>query len=310
MKKASLLFFSLLLFAGISCKDRKTWHNSTLFYFDTVCEVTLYCSSPQFYTAQEKIHQILSQIEILFSPENKDLSSPLVFNLFEKAASVFYGSDGAFDITVGPLLDLWGFRSGPYSVPNGPSLLTALESVGMEKIKTKEKQIILPPNMALDWGGIAKGYGVDVAAMVMIEMGIQKGFINAGGDLYCWGTNPDHKPWQIGIKHPREESFLGILSLSDIGAATAGDYQRFFLKDGIRYHHIFDPKTGCPAYGKQSVTAIGPEASICDALSTALFVSSDPAAILERYPTYGAIIVNKEGEISRLGKLYPFYQRK
>jgi thiamine biosynthesis lipoprotein len=160
--------------------------------------------------------------------------------------------------------------------------------------------------MGLDWGGIAKGLAVDRAAQAIQALGIARGFINAGGNLFCWGKNPDGGPWKIGVKHPRRDGFLGVLSISDVGAATSGDYQRYFESEGVRYHHIFDPKTGYSARGKQSVTVIGPEAVICDALSTALFVSPDPERILKKYPDYGAIIVDAEGNVSIAGKKYTF----
>ena len=138
-----------------------------------------------------------------------------------------------------------------------------------------------------------------------MESGITKGFINAGGDLYCWGENPARTSWKIGIKHPRDAGFVGVLEIQDMGAATAGDYQRFFIKDEIRYHHIFNPKTGYPAQGKQSVTVIGPETLLCDALSTALFVTLYPEELLRKYPEYGAVIVDSDGSLSILGKEFP-----
>jgi thiamine biosynthesis lipoprotein len=172
----------------------------------------------------------------------------------------------------------------------------------MDKIQIKNNKIVLPEQMKLDWGGIAKGYGVDLASQALIDMNIQKGFINAGGDIFCWGQNPDNNDWKIGIEHPRKSGFLGILSLTEMGAATSGDYQRFFIENGVRYHHIFDPSTGYPAKGRQSVTVIGPEVLFCDALSTALFVSKEPENILRNYPDYGAVIVNDDGDILFLGK--------
>jgi len=147
---------------------------------------------------------------------------------------------------------------------------------------------------------------IDLAAQSLQAMGIARGFINAGGDLFCWGENPSQAPWKIGIKHPRQEGFFGILELMDAAAATAGDYQRFFIEGGRRYHHIFDPRTGYPASGKQSVTVIGPETLLCDALSTALFVSADPERILSSYPQYGAVIMDDAGKISMFGKGFPF----
>ena len=109
----------------------------------------------------------------------------------------------------------------------------------------------------------------------------------------------------MGIIHPREQGILRILDISDTAAATTGDYQRFFMEGGERYHHVFDPRSGYPAQGKQSVTVIGPEALLCDALSTALFVLEAPDPILRLYPEYGAVIVDSKGKISSAGKQFP-----
>jgi len=173
----------------------------------------------------------------------------------------------------------------------------------MDKIRLEANKIVLQPGMKLDWGGIAKGWAVDRAVRALRDMGISRGFINAGGDLFCWGANLDNKDWRVGIQHPRQKGYLGILSISNLGAATSGDYQRCFEREGIRYHHIFDPTSGNPARRRQSVTVIGPATMLCDALSTALFVSPEPEAILKRYPEYGAIIVNSRGEVATMGKL-------
>jgi thiamine biosynthesis lipoprotein len=174
----------------------------------------------------------------------------------------------------------------------------------MEKVTVDGGSLHLVAGMALDWGGIAKGYGVDLAAKALLDRGVKNGFINAGGDLYCWGTNPEGRPWRIGIKSPRGEGFFGVLNISGVGAATSGDYQRYFEESGVRYHHIFDPKTGYPARGKQSVTVVGPEATVCDALSTAVFVCPKPEEILTKFPDYGAIIVDENGKFCLVGKTY------
>lgn len=293
------------------CRAGKTWHKATFLYFDTVCEVNLFCSPPDFASARTEINRIFSEIEKEFSPGAAPTFSLHTRTLFQKAWAVWENSQGCFDITVAPLADLWGFRAHKPEVPPLESIQEVMSQIGMEKIKlpppaTQEEDFRIPDKMGLDWGGIAKGYGIDLTAHALINKGFQRGFINAGGDLYCWGSNPDHKAWQIGIKHPRQEGFLGVLSLSDTGVATTGDYQRYFVENGIRYHHIFDPKTGFPARGKQSITVIGPETCLCDALATALFVSKTPEEILKLYPSYGAILVNEEGEIYFLGKSFPF----
>ena len=289
-----------------ACQGKPDWHKSTFMVFDTVCEVNLLCSSNTFAEAQEEIRRIFSKIDTHFAPQAKDYASPWVQDLFNKALAVYNFSQGSFDITVAPLSVLWGFQSKTYTVPSPEAIQALLPHIGMEKIKIQPEGLSIPPGMTLDWGGIAKGFGIDQAAHALLDMGIRQGFINAGGDLYCWGTNPKKNLWQIGVKHPRREGFLGVFALSNLGAATTGDYQRFFLHAGERYHHVFDPKSGYPARGKQSVTVVGPETSICDALSTALFVSKNPEAILENYPEYGAVIVTSQGEILNLGKFYAF----
>jgi len=298
-----LPFFLSLLSA---CVPAEKWHTSTVVYFDTVCEIKIFTSSAQFQSAKEEVHRVFSEIETLFSPGSEDYASPQVIRLFQRAIAVHHNSAGDFDISVSPLTELWGFTDRSYRIPGAEEIQCILKQVGMKRIKQEGDRLTLPPGMKLDWGGIAKGYGIDRAVKSLKTMGIARGFINAGGDLFCWGTNPDNQPWQIGIKHPRIEGFAGVLSLTDIGTATTGDYQRYFTRDGIRYHHIFNPHTGFPSAGKQSVTVIGPETTICDALATALFVSSHPETILTHYTDYGAIIIEAGGRLDQLGKKYSF----
>ncbi len=300
------LFVLFGSFLSTHCGVPEKWHTASFFFFDTLCEVNLYASQSQFLSAQEDIHRIFTDIDCYFSPAAADYSSPAVLSLFRKAFLLYQSSEGAFDITIAPLSRLWGFLDGDHRVPESSLIKATLGLIGMDKICDQKTFLDLPEEMSLDWGGIAKGYGIDLAARTLKESGITKGFINAGGDLYCWGENPTQASWKIGIKHPRKEGFVGVLEIHDLGAATAGDYQRFFILDGIRYHHIFNPKTGYPAQGKQSVTIVGPETLLCDALSTALFVSLTPEIILKNYPDYGAVIVASDGTLSFLGKEYPF----
>lgn len=248
---------------------------------------------------------IFGDVETLFAPGSGETTSPLVLRLFSKARSVHDISGGAFDITVAPLMDAWGMYSGQR--PRRPSreeLLSALALVGQDRIVQRPDGLQLSGTMRLDWGGIAKGFGVDLAAEAVMAGGVENGFINAGGDLFCWGSNSEGRPWRIGIKHPRRQGFLAVLSISNLGAATSGDYQRYYEVDGVRYHHLLDPKTGFPARGKQSVTVIGPETAICDALSTALFVSERPEEILKSFPEYGAVLVFDSGRITLAGKKF------
>jgi thiamine biosynthesis lipoprotein len=288
-----------------ACQTSDQWHEYTLLFFDTVCDIQVFCPAARVEETQQEIRRVFADIEAHFSPGRRDLSSAPVLALYKTAQRLHADSGGYFDISVCPLTRLWGFSTKSYRLPTPEEITAALLFVRQDAILEEPGSLVLEPGMCLDWGGLAKGWGVDLASSALRALGISRGFINAGGDLYCWGKNPSASTWRVGIKHPRRQGYLGILSVSDAGVATSGDYQRYFEKDGIRYHHIFDPRTGYPARGKQSVTVVGPETVLCDGLSTALFCSPTPEEILKRYPDYSAIMVDDSGHLRILGKSCP-----
>ncbi|MBN1273714.1 MAG: FAD:protein FMN transferase [Candidatus Aminicenantes bacterium] len=299
------LFLSAILLSP-ACRRPEKWRSSTLLFFDTLCEVKIFCSPRAEQNALEHLQNLFTKIERLFSPDSQERDHPLVKELFLRALEVYRASDGCFDISVAPLSRLWGFRDHSHKIPPPQKVQEALRHVGLDKAALKNGHLKLPEKMELDWGGIAKGYGIDLAVRALQDLGIEHGFLNAGGDLFCWGNNPENQSWKIGIKHPRKGGIIGMVPLRNTAAATTGDYQRFFIQDGTRYHHVFDPKTGYPSRGWQSITVFGPETLICDALSTALFVSRDQEGLLQKYPQYGAVLVDEKGDISLLGKIFPF----
>lgn len=303
--RKALLPVLLLICLGAGCRGRPEWHKYTLLYFDTVCDIEIFCPTSGLRESQDALRRVFSAIETHFSPGREDLSSKAVIELFGLARRLHSDSGGYFDISIGPLTRLWGFSDKSYRLPEPTEIKAALLLVGQAAIREESASLILAPGMRLDWGGLAKGWGVDLAASALRDLGIRRGFINAGGDLFCWGKNPDGADWRVGIQHPRQRGYLGVLSVTGISVATSGDYQRYFEKEGVRYHHIINPRTGYPARGKQSVTVIGPQAALCDGLSTALFVSPNPGDILARYPDYSAIIVDEAGNFRVLGKTYP-----
>jgi thiamine biosynthesis lipoprotein len=196
--------------------------------------------------------------------------------LLRKAKEFWLKSGGALDITVGPLLELWGFTDKDYRVPEKKEIKKALELVGMEKIVFVESDNVVEfslPGMQIDLGAIAKGYAIDCAVKKLKENNIKSCLINAGGNIYCLG-NKFGKPWEIAIQDPREEGdFLDYLRLEDQAVATSGDYEQYFTKKNTRYAHIFNPRTGSPVNsGIISVTVIAPDALTADALSTSIFV--------------------------------------
>lgn len=208
---------------------------------------------------------------------------------------------GAFDITIGPVIDLWGIGSEHERVPGVAELQAVLEYVDYKKVEIRGEQEIclLSPGMKLDLGGIAKGYSVDRAIDVLQRHGITSALLNAGGDIRCLGTKPDGTPWRIGIKHPRESGILGIIQLEDMAVATSGDYERAFFHDNIRFHHIFEPHTGTPARGCQSVTILARTAEVADVFATAVFIMGAQRGLefIEERPDIEGMIIRSDGEL-------------
>lgn len=209
---------------------------------------------------------------------------------------------GAFDITVAPLIALWGIGTVDERVPSAEEVGSARDLVdhSLVQVDADGGTVFLPrPGMGLDVGGIAKGYAVDEAARILREAGVRNAIVDFGGDIFTIGGRPDDTPWRIGIQHPsgRRNSFIGVLSSRDESVVSSGAYERFFYDDGIRYHHIFDPATGYPSEsGLTSVTAVGPDAMTTDVLSTAIFVMGLDAGLrlLDTMPGYDGILATED----------------
>jgi thiamine biosynthesis lipoprotein len=187
-------------------------------------------------------------------------------------------SDGAFDITVRPLIELWGIGKKQDYIPTQKEIKKALKLVNDKDIITDEKNTVTylrKSGAAIDLGGIAKGYATDEVKRILVESGIKSAVINLGGNVSTIGARPDKSPWLIGIQNPLActGEYLGMLSVTGKTIVTSGSNERFFIKDGVRYHHILDPRTGRPAQsGLLSVTAVCDSSVEADALTTAVFV--------------------------------------
>jgi thiamine biosynthesis lipoprotein len=221
--------------------------------------------------------------------------------VIKKAQEISEISDGSFDITIGPLAELWR-KAREKKIP--PSAEEVRERLGLVNFKNIEidregKVFLKKKGMAIDLGGIAKGYAVDWAFELLESLGYKNLIVNAGGDLRVGGLK-NRQPWSIGIKNPREsKKFLARISISDMAVATSGDYERFFIYDGKRYHHIFNPKDGFPADDCQSVTVLCKEEKMADALATAIFVLGPEQgyALCQKLAGVDCLIVGKEGKI-------------
>jgi thiamine biosynthesis lipoprotein len=206
--------------------------------------------------------------------------SPELFAVLDAAQHISRWSDGAFDVTVAPLVEAWGFGVDPHrSLPPPERVAQTRPSVDWRALQldaTRRAVTKLKPHMRIDLGGIAQGYGVDCAAHALDELGIDHYLINVSGEVRSRGVNPDGHAWRIGIEEPdaMPQRARHVVPLADRGMATSGDYRIYFVADGRRYSHEIDPATGSPiAHGLCSVTVVAADCMQADAMATALIVA-------------------------------------
>lgn len=201
---------------------------------------------------------------------------PLVLAVLDSSLAYRRLTGGAFDPTVGPLLELWGFRGGVPRVPDAGELAAVLPLVdasGVELDKERCEVRLRRAGQALDLGGIAKGFALDQAAAALRRAGVENALLNFGGNLLFMGEASPGRPWRTGVVHPRISSkVIAKFAASDVAVSTSGDYENYFIAGGERYSHILDPRSGRPAAELCSVTVIAPAGTGSDALSTAIAV--------------------------------------
>jgi thiamine biosynthesis lipoprotein len=231
-----------------------------------------------------------------------------LFGLVARALEISQRSGGAFDISYESIGYMYDFRARRR--PAAEQIEQALPAVDYRSIELDSDRStirFLRPGMRINLGGIAKGYAVEHAAQWLRARGVEHALLNAGGDTRVIGDRLG-QAWIVGIRHPRAESdVITRLPLVDEAISTSGDYERFFEEDGRRFHHIIDPGTGRPTEELMSVTVIGPDAVLTDGLSTTLFVLGMDAglALIESYPEYEAIIVDRQGRLRFSSGLTP-----
>ena len=225
------------------------------------------------------------------------------YAIIERSINYSKKYNGLFDITIGPITELWGFNSdNPVSKVPDKNLIDSLVKL------VNYKNIVLNPSdtnvylsvkgMKLDMGGIAKGYAVDRAAGIMKKWGMKNFFVNGGGDMYVSGYKEGTRKWVVGIKHPRKENkLIAELEISDGAVGTSGDYERYVIIDGKRYCHIFNTKTGYPVDISQSGTAIAPTTEEAVILSKYLFITGAEKYKSENINIPG-MIVDSNGNVT------------
>jgi thiamine biosynthesis lipoprotein len=231
-----------------------------------------------------------------------------LFDLISRSLSLSVASGGAFDITYESVGYLYDFRARRR--PSDADIDRLLHAVGYRHVVLDPKAGTVrftTPGVRINLGGIAKGYAVERAAAILREAGVKHALLNAGGDTRVVGDRRG-QPWMVGIRHPRADGeIVTRLPIVDEAISTSGDYERFFEEAGRRYHHIINPPTGRSVQGMLSVTVIGPDATLTDGLSTALFVlgADEGLKLIAETAGYEAVFVDTAGRLSYSSGLTP-----
>lgn len=325
MKKRSLFLILMLVLSGCGNTTSQTQnfaentknsdatpYSEEIFAMDTVMSLTAYGESGELAVTSAKSE--ITRLDALFSisSEGGDVFavnqtgtaevSEETADLVHRALEFCDSTGGAFDCTIQPLMELWGFPTQNYRLPSQDEIDQTLRLVDSRRLSADGTSISLgQAGMALDLGGIAKGYTSSKVIDIFREQGVTSGMVSLGGNVQLLGTKPDGSDWRVAIQDPENpESVIGVLSTSDTAVITSGGYQRYFEQDGETYHHILDPKTGYPAEnGLISVTIVSPDGTLADALSTSLFVMGlDDAQSYWRAHSdeFDCILLTDEGE--------------
>ena len=210
-------------------------------------------------------------------------------------------TDGALDISVYPITKAWGFTTGENRIPEEGEIKSLLENVDYRKITPERNVLSLPEGMQIDLGALAKGYTSDTLMQMFRDSGAESAIVTLGGNVQALGHRPDGTDWKVGVVDPFSPTEnLCIIEIADKAVITSGNYERYFEKNGKRYHHIIDPADGYPAdNGLVSVTIIGNSGLMCDALSTALFVLGEDKAIAyyKAHKDFDMVLVTEDKRI-------------
>ena len=215
--------------------------------------------------------------------------------ILKTAAEISNASGGAFNIAVGPVINLWKFTSGEAKVPDAESLKAAVSTADYTKIRLNGDTVTVPAGMEIDLGGIAKGHIADRIADFLRERGILSAVLNFGGNVVTIGSKTDGTPWMVGLQYPFGEhgkKCWAAVPCSDESVVTSGIYERGFHADGVWYHHIVDPRTGWPVQnGVECVTVCAKDSLLADGLTTALFVlgPEEGMKLAERFHVPGGV---------------------
>jgi len=290
----SILFLLVVLFFYLS----NSYTSVEIYSMNTVIDIKVWGINR--FKAVKDIEFEINKLNALFINNNAGIKPVKVsyetLDIITKAKDIYDKNDGNFNIMIAPVLKLWGFKSGDFKVPAKNEIEEALKLTDINDLIISRDEVFLKKKgESIDLGGIAKGYALDKVKDIIENDNVTKAVINMGGNVFVYSKN-NNEVFTIGIKHPRENGIIATVKVkSGTFVATSGDYERFFEYKGVRYCHIFDPKTGFPANKIVSATAITKTGYVGDVLSTAMFVEGkDGAFELAKRLNASCIIVDKE----------------
>jgi thiamine biosynthesis lipoprotein len=227
-----------------------------------------------------------------------------ILALIQRSLRISAVTDGAFDITYGSIdKQLWNFDRSMTSLPDEATAKSMIRLINYKNVITDpEKQTVMlkEKGMRIGFGGIGKGYAAEMAKALLKKEGIQSGIVNASGDLATWGTQANGQPWTVGIAHPDNAAApFSYMNITDLALATSGNYEKFAVINGKKYSHTINPKTGMPVTGIKSVTIIGPNAEIADAMATPVTIMGVKAGInlINQIQHLACIIIDDNNKI-------------
>lgn len=312
-KLAAFLLAGVLTGCSAPAEEMQQPVERSLFAMNTYMTFTAYGEDAQ--AALQEAEECIQQVEGLWSVTDEDSEiyqanhsggqpvtvSEETAEIISFALEMAQRTGGALDPTIYPVLTAWGFTTDSKQVPSQQQIDQLLEQVGYDRVQLNGTELTVPDGMELDLGAVGKGYTADLVTEILRRHGVTSALISLGGNIQAIGSRPDGSDWRLGIRAPWESGNLGVLTVSDAAVVTSGGYENYFDDEqGNIYWHILDPSTGYPAdSGLQSVTIVGREGKMCDALSTALFVMGAQSA--EQYwrenGGFEMLLVTDSGEI-------------
>lgn len=294
MKKLFLFAVVLILIlTGCKSDGKVNEYRTSIFAMDTYITIDFYGEKGE--ETAEEVSNKIKEIEELWSTTladseiyeiNNNQGTPVTISdetkeLITYALDMADKTNGALNPTLYPIIKKWGFTTGNYNVPSQNEIDNLLKNTDYKKISIENNQVLIDENMELDLGAVGKGYAGDIVSDIAKKNGISSGLINLGGNVQLIGTKADGSKWKLGLQNPFGEDNIGILEVADCAVVTSGNYERYFVgSDGKRYCHIINPYTGYPVDNTLvSVTVVGKEGKMCDAISTALFVMGKDKAV-------------------------------